>query len=128
MSLLQLNQATGHHLHVLVATESEVCDQLWQWQRSTKHGVGRQVRGRKCLTLAALFDEFAAAWRFPYYFGENWDALDECLTDLEWLPAQSYLALVINAVHLLGTEPVDQRRTFWRLMERVPSTSCVNAA
>lgn len=42
----------------------------------------------------ALFQEFAAALQFPWYFGENWDALNECINDLEWLPTKSYVLLV----------------------------------
>lgn len=34
----------------------------------------------------ALLDAIAAELRFPDYFGRNWDALDECITDLSWLP------------------------------------------
>lgn len=46
----------------------------------------RVVRGRKMRTLTALFDEFAAALQFPLYFGDNLDAFDECIADLENIP------------------------------------------
>jgi RNAse (barnase) inhibitor barstar len=34
----------------------------------------------------ALFDALAVGLRLPEYFGRNWDALHDCLGDLEWLP------------------------------------------
>jgi hypothetical protein len=39
------------------------------------------VRGRKSRTVAIFFDEVAAALQFPYYFGENWNALGDLLND-----------------------------------------------
>lgn len=32
-----------------------------------------------------LFDALSSGLRFPDYFGRNWDALSECIRDLEWI-------------------------------------------
>jgi RNAse (barnase) inhibitor barstar len=34
-----------------------------------------------------LFATLANQLSFPDHFGENWDAFEECLRDLSWLPA-----------------------------------------
>jgi len=71
--------------------------------------VVRCLRGHKMLSVDRLFDEFAAALQFPYYFGENWPAFRECLTDLSWLPASAYALFIWNTATLLKDEPA------WRL-------------
>src|SRR3984893_5853046 len=107
-------------LHVLLATESDACNALWALERSTRgRAVCRVVRGHKATTEPAFFDECAAAWQFPYYFGENWDALEECLADLEWLPAEAYIFCVTQAGHLLEKEPSEQQVRLLSLLQRV---------
>lgn len=57
----------------------------------------RRLRGERMGTKAEVMNEFAAALQFPEYFGHNWDALDECLSDLEWLPAAGYVLEIQRA-------------------------------
>ena len=51
----------------------------------------------------------AAAFQFPYYLGNNWDAFWECITDLEWLPSRGYVAVVTHLEEALRTQPEDLR-------------------
>lgn len=63
----------------------------------------RIVRGRKMRTLRGVFDEFAAALQFPLYFGENMDAFDECIGDLEGLPAgKGYVVIIVEPDQILA--------------------------
>ncbi|MEU8299697.1 barstar family protein [Micromonospora sp. NPDC048909] len=54
------------------------------------------------------FYEFSDALLFPGYFGWNWDALSDCLRDLNWLPADGYLIVVENAPRLLLSSAEDR--------------------
>ncbi len=62
----------------------------------------RTLSGKKCKTKDGLLTEFAQALEFPDYFGRNWDALEECLTDLEWLPGRGYVFCITDAEHVLA--------------------------
>lgn len=46
-----------------------------------------------CENKAGLLARIAIALDFPDWFGHNWDALADCLGDLEWLPADAYVIL-----------------------------------
>jgi RNAse (barnase) inhibitor barstar len=107
----------GPWLHVLVATESETWDRMLALQQSTSPVVAaRRIRGHKAMTSAALFDEFAAALQFPYYFGENWDAFHDCLHDLEWLPGKAYTLFLANSNRLLEKESQEELHLFLGLL------------
>ena len=43
------------------------------------------LRGKRCYTEDDFLREVSASFQFPYYFGENWPAFDECIQDLDWL-------------------------------------------
>lgn len=75
--------------------------------------VVRVLRGRKMRAMPALFDEAAAALQFPWYFGENADAFDECIADLGWLPPQSgYVLVITDPAEVLADAGADQLSWF----------------
>ena len=39
---------------------------------------------------------FAAALRFPDWFGGNWDALEDCLGDLSWRAGEGHVLVLSN--------------------------------
>ena len=58
------------------------------------------IRGQLCSTVEDFFREISSTMRFPYYFGWNWAAFDECITDLEWLKFSS-IVLVFEDYDML---------------------------
>ena len=58
-----------------------------------------------------LLNHVATALHFPNHFGQNWDALEECLTDLEWVDGDGYLIYFDHIDGLLSAHP-DQFATF----------------
>jgi RNAse (barnase) inhibitor barstar len=60
-----------------------------------------------CQGKADLLARIADALEFPWWFGQNWDALADCLGDLEWLPAEGYVLLLENPGELQRAAPQD---------------------
>jgi RNAse (barnase) inhibitor barstar len=75
----------------------------------------RVIRGRKCRNTEGLFAEIAEALEFPDYFGHNWDALEECLTDMEWLSGRGYV-FVFTEAELILLDEEDEFATFLEVL------------
>ena len=46
---------------------------------------------------AAILKGIADTWAFPSYFGHNWDALIDCLSDLSWIGGSKFAFVIHNA-------------------------------
>ena len=69
------------------------------------------------MNYEGLFRELATVFQFPDYFGKNYNALDECITDLDWLPAEGYLFVIKNSARLLIEESGDDLGVLLRIMD-----------
>jgi RNAse (barnase) inhibitor barstar len=58
-----------------------------------------------CPDKNELLERLAAALRFPGWFGHNWDALFDCLTDLGWRKAPGYVLILLHAAELRDGAP-----------------------
>ena len=47
----------------------------------------------------------AKALKFPEWFGKNWDALNDCLTDLSWLHGNGWVIIFENGKALAERKP-----------------------
>lgn len=51
----------------------------------------------ECVDHDTALAVIARALEFPEWYGANWDALADCMSDLSWLPGDGYLLLLDNA-------------------------------
>ena len=77
----------------------------------------RVLRGARMRTVEGLMDEFAAVCQLPPYFGRNWDALDECLGDLEIAGAEGAVLAILEADQLLAEAPPEGGRILFDLLQ-----------
>lgn len=83
----------------------------------------RRVRGRKMRTLNGLFDEMSAALQFPYYFGENWAAFDECISEIDLQPScEGIVIAVLGAGEVLVDAPTADLRSLVRAFTHAAQT------
>ena len=74
----------------------------------------------------AFLKKAARGLGFPAYFGMNWDAFGDCLTDMSWRPAAGYVILLNDYRSFAAKDPSDaqvDRRIFdssvqyWKMKE-----------
>ena len=73
------------------------------------------VDGKNIARKEQLLNHAATALHFPDHFGHNWDALEECLTDLEWVDADGYVIYYDHIDGLLEAHP-DQFETLIEIL------------
>ena len=75
---------------------------------AVRHHLRCFVLNLQGLTHKTPFLQAAArALQFPAHFGENWDAFEDCLTDLDWVPAAGYVILVEHAGAFIDGSPAE---------------------
>ena len=77
-----------------------------------------RLSGTRMRSLDELFHEYSREFRFPEYFGSNWSAFYECMTELEGRPAPGFLTLISDADQLLSRDP-NELPTFTRQLESI---------
>lgn len=100
-----LNQSHDPKIHIFEAEESIVNDIYINLKNNLPSSTYLvSIDGMKISNLDELFKVFAEAFHFPDYFGSNWAAFDECLNDLGWIDASSYILLIKNADKIMIDE------------------------
>jgi RNAse (barnase) inhibitor barstar len=72
-----------------------------------------QARSRE-----AMFAAIGASLRFPGWFGDNWDALSDCLADMGWLPALGYV-IILEHCDGIHARAEDDFVTLMQLLQEV---------
>jgi len=95
--------ATGEQPPYFVSGPDEEIDAfVARGRRLVKGAHAFILRGERCVHRRDLFDEWAAALQFPSYFGYNWDAFEEMVHDLRWLPARAYFLFLTRTDQVLA--------------------------
>lgn len=63
-----------------------------------------EIECSNCKDKQSLMIEMFNKLNFPSYFSYNWDSLDECLNDLEWIEYESLIIVLKDTEYLLVNE------------------------
>jgi Barstar (barnase inhibitor) len=61
--------------------------------------------GERMIDSNSLFQEFAIVMQFPEYFGHNWDALKDCLTELDGDEVDRYIMTIDRLDRFIANDP-----------------------
>jgi RNAse (barnase) inhibitor barstar len=67
------------------------------------------IDGQKSSSLRAFLEDIGVAMHFPEYYGQNLDALDEMLNDLEWIDSKQVVIYITHSGEWLRKEKSEQK-------------------
>jgi RNAse (barnase) inhibitor barstar len=106
-----LEQGRGGVWHLPSQKEPRALQKL-----AREHGYAFfHIDGKSISRKDQLLNHMANAMRFPKEFGHNWDALEDHLTDLEWVDAEGYVIYYDHIDKLLEAQP-DQFETLVEIL------------
>ena len=65
----------------------------------------QQIDLAACRTSSAVLGELGRALAFPDWYGRNFDALHDCLTDPDWQPAAGHVIFIDGLAALRNGDP-----------------------
>jgi len=107
--------AAAPGIHLLAVHENSLANTIGEWMAAYPGWAIRRVRGKKASTRVSFMDEIGAALQLPDYFGENWDALFECIRDFSWIREPNKL-VVFERADLLLTQSDDDFGVLLKLL------------
>jgi len=63
--------------------------------------------GKKIHNKTTLLNQTAEIFKFPSYFGHNWDALYDCITNLKWMDKNGAVIIFSDTEHFRLAAPDD---------------------
>lgn len=74
------------------------------------------IEGKSIARKEQLLNHAATAMHFPDYHGGNWDAFEECVTDMSWVEAEGCVLYYDHIDPLQAAHP-EQVETFVEIMK-----------
>lgn len=66
------------------------------------------IDGNQCNTIESFLEEIGRAFSFPDYYGQNVNALNDCINDLDWIPKDNYILIINNFESLISDNKKDR--------------------
>ena len=79
---------------------------------------GFLLDARSMQTTTRMLVQVGVDLGFPDYYGVNWAAFDECITDMSWSTGFGFVLLFTEARHLLALESQDQFELLIKILGR----------
>ena len=94
-----------HWLVAWTGSKTEFKDVLDRIGAVPEGTAARLLRAERMRDETGLHQECASRLQFPTYYGRVWDALSDCLEDLDWLEERGLVVGISDASQLLGAAP-----------------------